>query len=452
MKRFYIIYFLLTTLLALFHQDLWITNSNTTSRALPVITLFESGTLCIDKYHEKTNDKSFIKEHYYSDKAPLPTLLTIPFFGVAKMCGGVTENDGSLFGPEVYLVGNIFCGSLPFALILFFSMRYAMNRGAGRNRATILTLLAFFGSFIFVFSGTFFAHMLSGLFFLLAFIELEDKKFPLAGFFAGLSFLSEYTIALVFPIWFFQVWWKEKNIVPALKYALGIAPSVLFIMFYNFHFTGSPFEMLYKYHNFEELHSGYGFSIPTWESLWGLSFSLYRGLFIYAPVLIISLLTFCFLLFNGKFKSMFSAIFRDYAIPVSILFFILISCYFGWHGGWTYGPRLLFPIAVLLICRSIPVLLSGWKFIAAIIASCFGLIMSLAVKATHVYSLPTEELNPVFNLVFPSLSRSEWNGNDLFSFVSGSPSGLSIIVFVLMLLTILLIISLIPISKDNSAT
>jgi hypothetical protein len=89
MKRkviFIAIFILVQILLSSFYLDIW-TNANTTSRALPVITYFEQGTFRMDKYHELTLDKSFVNGHYYSDKAPLPTLVVMPFFGLALKTG-----------------------------------------------------------------------------------------------------------------------------------------------------------------------------------------------------------------------------------------------------------------------------------------------------------------------------------------------------------------------------
>ena len=346
-----------------------------------------------------------------------------------NLLGMVSESEGSLYGAEVYYLGNILCGSLPFALILLFAIKYSIRRGADPSKAALLTTMAFFGSFIFVFSGTYFAHMLSGLFFLLAFLMMEDKRYLLAGLFAGLSFLSEYTIALVFPVWFLQVLFVERKIKPAIYYATGLLPALVFIMGYNFFFTGSPFEMLYKYHAFQELHSAYGFSFPTAESLWGLSLSPYRGIFVYAPVLLIFLLMG---LFSLKKENLLSRFLSDFSIPVSLLFFLLIAGYFGWHGGWTYGPRLLFPVAVVLIARSIPFLVGGVRFVRAMTFGGIGLVLALIAKSTHVYSLPTDNLQPIKTLLIPSFLNAEWNGNDILSMILGSATVWSLVVFVLL--------------------
>src|SRR5437588_7025723 len=97
MKKFYFLFIFLNLVITCFYIDLW-SNANTTSRILPVVSYFESGTFSIDKYQELTCDKSFIANHYYSDKAPLPTLLVLPVFGILKAAGIIRSDNGSLYG------------------------------------------------------------------------------------------------------------------------------------------------------------------------------------------------------------------------------------------------------------------------------------------------------------------------------------------------------------------
>jgi hypothetical protein len=406
MNKQNIFFFLVIFFLSSYFIDLWITNSNTTSRALPVVTFVESGRLNIDRYQNLTNDKSFVNNHFYSDKAPLPTFLTIPFFAAMKATGIVMpdELDDSLYGKEVYVLGALLCGSLPFAIILLLTYKKIRNKGL--KYPVLLASLPFFGSFIFVFAGTYFAHLLSSLFFLAGFIFLQDKKWMLAGLFAGLSFLCEYTIALVFPIWIIQLFLFSDEKKNALRFLLGLLPSVIFIMIYNYVITGSATSMLYKFHQFEELHDNYGFSFPSFESLGGLSFSSYRGLFFYAPAII------ALFMFIPRFRE--QQFLRSYSGPVSILFFLVIAGYFGWHGGWTYGPRLLMPIAVLLIYEVVTrIEAKPWQEMTVLFLSVTGFFLAFLAKNTDVYSLPTEEQQPVRNILIPHFAEGEFNGNNM---------------------------------------
>jgi len=411
MKKFYIVFFFVNLLLSSYFLDTW-NNSNTTSRALPIVLYFEQGNFQIDKYHELVLDKAYIDGHYYTDKAPLPTLIVLPIFGLLKWIGLIQAVDGSYYGPSVYILGGLICGSIPFVIFMVLSF-VGMKRTKSGISPVLLSCMPFFGSFIFVFAGTYFTHMMSGLLLLIAYIYLKKSGFILAGLFAGLAFLSEYTVALIFPIWALQVWIKEKSFTKGFYFGLGTLPAIIFILGYNYYFTGSPITMMYKFHTFQDLHSNYGFSLPTIESLWGLSFSNYKGLFFYAPFLLLAL----FAVFR---HNKISAIASHYITWVSIAYFLVIAGYFGWWGGWTYGPRLLFPIVVLLLYEGI-LQVSKYKINKVLFwaLTVFGLAGAFLAKITVLYSIPTESIHPFVQTIFPALANGGFNPNNLATMIFG---------------------------------
>jgi hypothetical protein len=79
-------------------------HTNAVSRALPVLTLLENGSPAIDKYVRRTGDKSRVGDHYFSDKAPLPTLLAVPFYRLVqasdwtKQTSEPVKNSRSIYG------------------------------------------------------------------------------------------------------------------------------------------------------------------------------------------------------------------------------------------------------------------------------------------------------------------------------------------------------------------
>jgi len=411
MKKFYAAFFFVNLLLSFYFVDTW-NNANTTSRALPIIAYFEQGNFQIDKYHELTQDKAHIKEHYYTDKAPLPTLVTLPLYGLIKKLGWVNTADGKLLGPEVYILGSLICSSLIFSLILLISLKNVIKQKPS-IQAVFLVMMPFYGSFIFVYSGTFYAHIMSAFFVLLGYLMIKRRKFFWAGIFTGLAFLSEYTVALFFPVWALQIWIQQKSIFKGFQFGLGTLPAIFFIGIYNYIFTGSPFEMLYKYHTYEFLHENYGFVLPSFTSIWGLTISNYKGLFFYAPILLLSL-------FHIFKSTSLRRLTRHYLTWISIVFFIFIASYNVWWGGWCYGPRLLFPIAVLLVFEGI-VQLSKTNFSKQVfwILTSFGLLGAFLAKITVIYSIPSEATNPFFDTIFPNIKLANFNPNNLGSMILG---------------------------------
>jgi hypothetical protein len=182
--------------------------------------------------------------------------------------------------------------------------------------------------------------------------------------------------------------------------------------------------MLYKYHTFADLHTNYGFTVPSPESIWGLSFSDYKGLFFYTP--------FLFLAFASISKNYnFRAFAGHYLFYVSVVYFLVVASYFGWWGGWTYGPRLLFPVAVLLVYEGI-VKISDYKFSAAFfwILTVFGLAGAFLAKITVVYSVPTDSLHPFSQTIFPAIKAGSFNPNNLATIIFGINPALAAIIWI----------------------
>ncbi|MEZ5082002.1 MAG: hypothetical protein R2750_00890 [Bacteroidales bacterium] len=436
MRLFILVFFLFNLFISSYYIDVW-QNSNSTSRALPIIAWFEEGTFKIDKYQEITVDKAYVNGHYYTDKAPLPTYVVIPFFGVIKSLGIIqTDADGSLFGKHVYVIGGLLVGSLPFVvfiLIIFLEIK-KLNPPLG---PVLLSMLPLYFSFFYIFSGTFFAHLFAGILLLGGYIFLIKEKFLLAGFLSGLAFISEYNLAVIIFLWGIMILIRTRKFKPFVRFSIGVLPALQFMLYYNYLFSSSPFEFLYKHHNFTEINKNYGFLLPGFESIWGLALSFYRGIFWYVPVLF---LVAGLAIVNWKHLNWKKAIVSYIFIP-GLIYYVFIASYFAWWGGWTYGPRLLFGLAFLLIYEGI-VFLSKQNFHPAFfwLFMVLGLIWIFPAKATIVYSAPTGVYNPFIKLVLPAFLSGNLNNNNLAGILFGGHAVVSFTVFMIVFIlgTILL--------------
>ncbi|MDD5570215.1 MAG: hypothetical protein PHD97_03565 [Bacteroidales bacterium] len=447
-RNFIIVFFIANLFLSSYFIDIWPT-PNPVSRALPVFTFAESRTLIIDKYAEQTIDKSKVGNHFYSDKAPLPTFLAIPFYELIKTLGltKVSNDAGKKFPvyvwrpmgmydsrqlmfPEIIpllILGGFLFGSLPFVLIVMLTFS-ALRKLKLSFSPVLLVMLSFYGSFLFVFSGTYFNHVFAALLLLLSYIELKNRKFFLSGIWLGLAFLSEYPVIIAAPVWFILILIKERKIKFPVFFAAGVLPSGILICVYNFFVSGNAFKMLNAYHAHEaykELSNNYGFSFPSFESLWGLSFSSTMGIFVFAPVLFIIgyYLIYTFIkdkTFKEKIKTSYIAIF-------SILFFLVIASFFTWWGGWSYGPRYLAVLAAILIYEGL-IFISKYK-INTIVFGCFtffGILSAWFAKSTLVYMIPDEymynnRVSSVFSSVLsPEFNAKRFNANNFLTAVTNA--------------------------------
>ncbi len=425
---FIALFFLFNLLISSYYLDVW-RNANTTSRALPVVTFFEEGTFRIDRYHELTVDKAYVGGHYYTDKAPLPTYLMIPVFGLLNWLGIIAPDDGgSLFGDHIYLLGAFFTASLPFALMLTFLFREIRRNSKGIS-PVLLATMPFYASFLFVFTGTYFAHLLSGVLLLGTYLFLRKRRFLVAGLAGGLAFLSEYNLALILLLWGLLIPLREKRLEPFVRYSLGILPSLLFIVYYNSVFSSSPFTFMYKHHNFSELDTHYGFVLPGLEPFWGLTFSPYRGIFFFAPFLLVGL----YILVRKLRTGQWPALLQSYLVIPFALYFLFIASYFAWWGGWTYGPRLLLGLILILLYR-----LSEYMSAHPVPRPVFlalasaGLVLTLPAKGTIAYSAPTGVMNPFLELVVQGMRTGVYNPNNILTLWAGVPPGSAFAVFLLL--------------------
>jgi hypothetical protein len=155
-----LLFFLLVLGLCSWHLDSG-RNANTLSRAAMVAAVVEHGTLQIDPYHHLTKDKALVGGHFYSEKAPLPALLVIPFWSAANALGLIQPGENGLLTDGLLQLGGVLCGSLPLALLILLVYR-DLRRSALPLPKAWMALLPFLGSFLFVYSGSFHGHLLGG--------------------------------------------------------------------------------------------------------------------------------------------------------------------------------------------------------------------------------------------------------------------------------------------------
>lgn len=449
--KFLIVFIILNLFLSCYYLDMWTTPS-TLSRAFTVHQLAEKGVYNIDPYAQICDDKSKIGDHYYSDKAPLPAFFVYPFYAALKntafnesvkyadqyypihiwRINGLRDarTPETFFITPVILLGSIIAGSLPFLLILILTFITLQKKNI--HFSPIYLMLAFYGSYLFVYSGTFFNHIFAGVLLLLSYYFIKEKKYAWSGIFLGLSFLSEYPVGLAMPLWFILIFLNERKIKPLIQFSAGLLPGVLAILLYNYYTSGNLLTMSYAYNAdaaYKEIHKNYGFRMPSFKSLWGLTFSGYMGLFIFVPLLFVSLF---YYVKNSLKSKWFQQIKTNYLAIFAIFYFIMISCYFIWWGGWSYGPRYLIVLAVLLVYESI-LMFSTIKFnkIAFIIVTGIGVLTSWIAKSTLVYMINDYgmykgvSVNTFFNITLPEFSAGRFNACNLFSMIFRTRPGLA---------------------------
>ena len=407
-------------------------NDNTMSRALAVAALVEHGSLEITAHHDMTGDKCVIDGRYYSDKAPLPVFIVAPFWWLGKVTDMVEPGGSGYFNDHLLQLGGFLCGSLPLAIII--TLLWLRLRRSGARSPVALATLPLIGSFLFVYSGSFFGHLTGALFVLLALLAFEREHWVLTGVLSAAAVLCEYTLA-IFPltwlVWMFVVD-REKTIRAQPRVLLGGLPGLVFLLLYNFALSGNPFSLGYAHEaNYAFMNDRFGFHGPTWEALSGLTISAYRGLLFYMPVLWVGIIAWM----AARRSVPLQAIGPVGFSVIAALFFV--SSYQMWWGGWAYGPRHLTAAAVLLAWRSLPMIAPRrWLRWPTILFTLFGFACAFMAKSTLWSGLPTGVKNPVVEEVMIRFAGGEFTPLQLPVQFGASPA-MATILFPLVLAAVL---------------
>ncbi|MGQ9500450.1 MAG: hypothetical protein ACUVSF_02685 [Anaerolineae bacterium] len=236
-----------------------------------------------------------IDGHVYSKKAPLFSLVMAPLYGLALLTPGI---------------GMLQTASLTNALVTAGTagLVYMSVRALAFNRFVALATAGIFGTatIAWVYSKYLFSEPLSGLLLLgVTFVVLrvrgseERWSAGLAGFLAGLAVATRVNNLFVVPVWALylvgvgvrcdpsvgQCFRRGAvrllyRLLPLLCFLGGVLPPLLLLLLYNALRSGNP------------LQTGYDLTIFSPEILTGLYkllLSPLRGLFVYSPVLLLSL-------------------------------------------------------------------------------------------------------------------------------------------------------------------
>lgn len=405
-------------------------NPNAVSRALPVISILDHQTWAIDAFESLTIDKSKVGDHFYSEKAPFTSLLVIPFDWALEKIKASQNFDQKL--SRVLTLGDLFTGILPFFGINLLILRKIHQKW--------LIFPFLFASFLWAFSGIYFGHLLAAFFLIIAYQALFEKNKPAwGGFWLGLGFMTEYPVALAFPLWGIWLFIKEKTFLKPFKFFLGIFPSFLFIGIYNQMITGSPFKMIYSFvveEAFAPMKKALGFSFPTVEGLYGLILSPSRGLLLFAPACIWGI----YWILKKINSKRAITLFTHPAFLFFILSLFLFSSYYMWNGGWTYGPRHLIPAYALLCYVFLPWLdLQKPGYFAGVIYASMGFFPTLMAKLTTI-SIPDMHQNPIFTFILPQFIKGPWNQNALPERLFGLSPSLNLLSFFIILFLFLFLL------------
>jgi hypothetical protein len=331
--------------------------------------MVELRTVSIDEYVENTGDRAFAGGHWYTDKAPIPSVLAVPAYAVfylgqrlrgerptytvfsTPLTPALRVTVNGAFQRGLYVcslstagVGTAVLGVLLFRLLLRrFKPRTALVASGGTILATPL----------FPYATSFYGHAVAAVFLVGAYFALFGDQGPsragrvrIAGACLGLAVGCEYIVALpalVLGVVFLASRSRRDAVHGALNLAAGALFPIAFVAAYHSVCFGAPWRTGYSFLVRPEFVKGHasgfmGLHLPTLSGLFGILLGRARGLFFLAPVTAVALV----FAIRAAWQS------RDAAFGAPLAAFVtLLSAnagYYMWWGGAAAGPRHLVPV------------------------------------------------------------------------------------------------------------
>jgi hypothetical protein len=398
---------------------------NERSRAYLTVALVEQGRLSIDGPIARFGsilDLAESKGKHYCDKAPGTSFVAAPVYAVARLIAPWATRDIT----SILTLLRSFV-MVPIGLLGFWVLRSLLRRLAVSERAVDVASLSYaIGQTTFHYSTAFYGHAMVATLSLVslrawAALGMFDAAPALpsslrrqhglalaAGASAGLMGLIEYqaivlALLMALPLAFMP---RARAFPLALSFALGGLPSAVALLTYNRLAFGGVFELSYHHLVGEGLQAIHGKGLagatfPRWWALRGILLSRHRGLLAVSPVLALG---FVALVRPG----LLARPLRWLVFLSSVYMILIVASSNVWTGGWSFGPRLLIPIAPLLtvaaglvIDRMIPRNLLGTLVAGAVL---LGIAQSQLLQVT--FSEPPENVgHPIAHLAMPLLQQ-----------------------------------------------
>jgi hypothetical protein len=354
----------------------------------------ERHTLNIDAYAGNTGDVSYANGHTYANKAPaLSFLAAIPFAIVHA--AGITN-----LAIAGYLCTLFTCGVL-FALIPALLYLEGRRRGVDPLWSASVALIAAFATELFPYSTVLMVMVPSGALMLTA---LTTRRAWVAGFAAALATAMYYICGPAMVVIGAQRVLACRRAEadsgraearPRYREPLacisGALPILLGLALYQYLCFGSFLTSSMAKTDPRFLSKGALFGLPSLDALYGITVSPYRGLFFFAPVLLLAVVP----------------LFREYAVlAISAGFFLFNLCYINWDGGFGVGARYLVPLIPLW---GLALLRVRWRKLVIALA-----IVSFAINfaATAVDPQPSGTIpRPLTQYIVPLLLRGHFSAD-----------------------------------------
>ena len=353
----------------------------------------------------------------------LPSVAAVPLYLAGKWIARLFPYETQEF---IFLYFIYSLNAIVTALLAVFFYSFSRYLRYPRKTAVYSTLVLGLCTIVFPFAKYFFTSPLVSLFMLASFYQLvkyqaegKRRNLVVCSVWFGLMLLTRIdglSLAFIYALALFVIHVKRTlfedegsfwrgYMRDGLIFALPVLAALLVFLLVNYLKFGAFFETGY---------SGEAFTTNLLIGLYGLFLSTGRGLIFFSPPVILSF--FCLRRFWKKHPLVTVLV-----IGAAVLRLSLFSKWWAWHGGLSWGPRLIIPIVPLLMLFMNETLLRYKRFPGGIRAFILLVILAgLFVQLVGVLTGPaklTEDIYPLIKgdethgIFIPQLSGIFYNLN-----------------------------------------
>lgn len=385
-------------------------NPNEFSHFQTVVAMKEWKTFSIDQAIAvlgDQQDKAEFAGRLYSNKAPGLAFAAYPVYSLLRL---VLPEPRSGTSDAIFYFVRLLTVSLVSAIALRrFALRLkALRKGAAV--APLVTLAIALGTPFLFYARTFFSHAWTASLLFLSWDLLRLAENPGAhrrwsrvagaGLLAGWALISEYNVAPMTLLLALRAAAGAERLKKVSAFAAAAAVPVALLLFYNAICFGSPWTLSSAREASPEfarlIRTGvFGFGPPSLRIAIAYLFHPARGVFVFSPFLLWCVPGFWEWWRSGEERSDFLL-----AAGATALYFLVMTGYPNWHGGWCLGSRYLLPALLfpaMAVGRALATPLSRGLFAAAAVFSIANHFLLTASFPYFPYDLP-----------WPAATGSEW--------------------------------------------
>lgn len=343
-------------------------------------SLVEDGSFAIAERFGQTNvDFVTIGDRHLPNMPPGMVLALAPHYWVfSHIVGNALPHGSKIFAGlfAIWIAVTFTAPLMALAAVLLF--RLLGHFTADEGVRVWLTLGWVFGTPLFAYGTSLWSHNLSATLVLSIFYLTVTAGPPAAiGALMGCLGLLEnhapVALAVLGSFWLWTTWTRARSL-PSLAGAIALlavaaAPFAAVLLAYNTREFGSPFTNAAAIWFAQYIPDTPVFAWPSLQRLWGMTFGLYRGVFVYAPLTLLGVIA---LARRPAANSL------RWGAAYAAAFFLLCVTFVHWDGGVAFGPRYFSSAFLFLILAA-----AAWPRVTIRRWAIASIVINLAGATTN---------------------------------------------------------------------